>query len=187
MKRLKQQQRQTNESNPFLKINSQLFCASLRIFTTFPRSCFSLDFAHTRFKPFQLFFLFFSLSLVFSTGIFFFAPSSSSAHHFCVFVYLFARLYAREKVSSSQKILLIFCNYLLLITFSRCFRTNQRRKLICVPQVSFGFVALFFFFLVRYASANMDSEMCANGTQKIVCPIVFFVSKFMRTFDENTK
>lgn len=50
-----------------------------------------------------------------------------------------------DKIPSSQRIMLIFCNYLLLITFFGCFDTNQSWKLIRIPCGSFVFIVLVFF------------------------------------------
>lgn len=92
------------------------------IFTTF---FFLLHFLFmfvpfTRFASFNPFKLFFSSAAVVVMVVFFSLLFSAY-----LFTFICAFGYAREKVPSIQKILLIFCNYLLFITFSCCFDTNQ--------------------------------------------------------------
>lgn len=86
------------------------------IFIYFHYNFFSLSFQFayvraffTRFIPFNPFQLFFFFRVLFH----------SSSFALCLFTFIRAFGSAREKVSSSQKMLLIFCNYLLFITFSR--------------------------------------------------------------------
>lgn len=126
-------------SHPFPKINSKLFspihhfqmifiCASAFswFFPPPALSSFSFDVLHD-----------INMCCVFFFSSFFLFFFFCSIHGFAILVYFSA---APDKIPSSQKMLLIFCNYLLLITFFGCFDTNQRWKLIRISSVSFEFI-----------------------------------------------